>query len=72
MATPGMAIRGFNDLIQDPNTPFSRHPDDFRLFRLGSLNDDTGELESETAPVMLATGDQAAKEKADHGLKVAR
>lgn len=42
--TKGLAIRSFQEAVNDKNTPFSKYPDDFTMFELGSFDDNTGEL----------------------------
>lgn len=41
------AIRMFGDTCADPKTMFGAHPEDFDLYVLGEMNEDTGELKSE-------------------------
>lgn len=48
----GLAIRAFSDLVHDERSTVARHPDDFRLYELGTFDDATGKLES-TPPVPL-------------------
>lgn len=42
----GQALRAFMDLVKDPNSNCHRHPGDFRLYRLGYFEDESGKLES--------------------------
>lgn len=49
------AIRSFSDAVNDPNSEFSKHPEDYNLFVLGLFDQRTGELEA-SAPVHLITG----------------
>lgn len=44
--TNGQAIRAFSDLAYDKNTFVGRHPEDYRLFKIGMFDDSTGLLES--------------------------
>jgi len=44
MASNGLAIRAFSDLVSDPKTTLNRHPDDFQLFVIGEYDDNSGEL----------------------------
>jgi len=57
----GMAIRAFSDSINDPNHAFSRHPDDYTLFEIGTFGDTEGHLEPHTKPVSLGNGVQYVK-----------
>lgn len=55
----GSAVRSFQDEVNREtadNTMF-HHPQDFRLFHLGSFDDVVGSFES-IHPVMLSSGDQ--------------
>lgn len=47
------AMRQFGDVATDPNTNINRHPDDYRLCRLGEWDDQSGEFTSEK-PTTLA------------------
>jgi len=49
----GQALRQFGDWVQDSNTPLHRHPEDYRLFHVGTFDDQTGELEA-FRPVFLS------------------
>lgn len=44
MGTVGEALRAFQDLVQDERTTVSRHPEDFKLVRLGMFDNKTGEF----------------------------
>ncbi len=37
--TTGEAIRTFTDAVNEPNSPFNRHPEDFNLFEIGVFDD---------------------------------
>lgn len=54
--TEGEAIRVFKDMLSDPNTPQNKHPDDYDLYLLGTFDDQTGYIETETKPRKLADG----------------
>ena len=51
-----VAMRTFQDLVADPQTEIHRHPDDFKLYLVGSFDDNTGVLAPEVQPVFLAHG----------------
>ncbi len=38
------AIRMFADTVKDENSMLAKHPEDYELYKLGSFNDDTGEI----------------------------
>lgn len=42
--TTAMAIRGFGQACQDPDTMFNRHPADYTLFEIGEFSDETGAI----------------------------
>lgn len=45
--TAGQAIRSFRDEINRPDSELNRHPEDYELYRLGTFNEQTGEIKSE-------------------------
>lgn len=52
----GQAVRSFSDSIQNPESEFAKHPDDYTLFHLGEFDVRTGQLELLKAPVSLGCG----------------
>lgn len=42
------AIRMFGDTVRDKSSILGQHPEDYALYGLGTMDDDTGELKSET------------------------
>lgn len=50
----GQAVRFLQDLVRDNKTSISQHPEDFRLYLLGTYHPNTGLFESLTAPEYLA------------------
>lgn len=54
----GSAIRGFGDEINrvDANNMFSKHPEDFDLFLLGTYDDSCARFELLEAPRQIAIG----------------
>lgn len=38
----GEALRVFTDLLRDPNSQQSKHPDDYDLYIIGTFDDQTG------------------------------
>jgi len=40
----GQAIRGFEEVVNNPESALCRHPGDFTLFELGELDQETGQL----------------------------
>ena len=53
--TESLALRGFSDAVNDPQGPFVKHPEDFRLFRIGRINLRTGAIVPES-PVRIGIG----------------
>lgn len=43
-STDGAASRSFMDLANDANTTIGRHPADYVLFRIGTYDDQKGEM----------------------------
>lgn len=41
----GMATRSFQDCITDQTHAFGKHPQDYTLFKIGTFNDKTSEIE---------------------------
>lgn len=41
------AIRWFGDMVVNKDTPMSKHPEDYQLFKIGVMDDQTGEFKSE-------------------------
>lgn len=42
------AIRMFGDTVRDKSSMLGQHPEDYALYGLGTMDDNTGELTSET------------------------
>lgn len=53
----GAAIRSFLDACTNKETPMSRHPADYRLYRVGSFDDHSGTFTPET-PSLLSSGSE--------------
>lgn len=49
------AIRSFEDAVNQKDSEFGRHPEDYILFRLGEFDQRTGEIELE-GPESLVLG----------------
>lgn len=43
-ATAGVALRSFEDSVNDGSSPFYKHPEDYILFEVGSFDEATGIL----------------------------
>ena len=57
--TDGAAVRMFSDLAVDADHVVGRHPEDFKLFRIGDFNDNSGEIQPE-APVCVGKAHELA------------
>lgn len=42
MAAQGIALRNFSDLVNDPQTSVFKHPEDYKLYKVGSFDDNSG------------------------------
>lgn len=48
------ARRLLSDVVADGQTPMSKHPEDFRLVRIGEYNDNSGALSPLAQPEFIA------------------
>jgi len=53
IATEGLAVRGFEAACADPKSPFREHPEDYRMFEIGTWDPRTGKLTSLDQPKYL-------------------
>lgn len=53
--TVGQATRAFYDAVDDPQTGLSKHPEDYKLYKLGIIDDNTGEITSVFPPELIAS-----------------
>lgn len=51
----GVATRDFQSLVNDDNSPFSKFPADYTLFKIGTFDDGTGQVEN-LSPENLGNG----------------
>lgn len=42
-----VAERAFNDMSKNPQLPYGQHPKDYCLYRLGTFDDHSGQIEGE-------------------------
>lgn len=54
----GVALRNFSDLVNDPKTEVSRHPEDYTICELGTYDDTTGTFEGLVSPKPLGNASQ--------------
>jgi hypothetical protein len=48
------AIRTFGDIVRDQKTMIAKHPEDFCLMRLGTMNTESGKIGLEEDPLLIA------------------
>ena len=58
----GQAVRFLQDLVRDPKTSISQHPEDFRIYQLGSYSPNSGTFENLPAPEYLAKASDFVEE----------
>ena len=58
----GHMVRAFSDMANNPEHPIGAHPEDFALIKVGTWNDGTGDLHSQSN-VTLITGLEAVARK---------
>lgn len=52
----GEARRGFGDAVSDPKTGLHAHPEDYRLYQIGTYDVHTGKLTSLDPLLLCASG----------------
>lgn len=55
MQTKGLALRSWEDTVNDQQTTFYKHPGDFTLFEVGEYDDQTGEVVNWETKISLGT-----------------
>ncbi len=56
--TKGLAIRSFTEIINDRNHNFSKYPEDYTLFELGTFDDAKAKFDMFPAPQSLGVGNE--------------
>ncbi len=51
--TNGQALRVLADIVQDPKTTINKHPSDYKLYRLGSVDDNSGVITPLPVPELI-------------------
>lgn len=51
---PAVALRTFQDLVNDSQSVVNRYPDDFQLFQFGQFDESTGLFDLSDRPVFLS------------------
>ena len=57
--TIGLAMRSFIDEVNNRESPFHAHPDDYTLYEIGEFDDNTGALVSFEFPRLVIRGKEA-------------
>lgn len=72
--TNGQAMRMFGDTVEDTNSNFHKHPEDYALYYLGEFDDASGKLtDAPTAEYLARANDFGARKAAEdlHNLRPA-
>lgn len=67
MKSKGEALRGWMDVVNDKNTAFNKHPEDYTLFELGEWDDETAQYTNLPAPLAIAPALEYIKESSTSG-----
>jgi len=52
----GVAIRQFEDLVNGPDSIYTRHPEHFELYQVGIFNDADASFDCSAPPFILSNG----------------
>lgn len=55
LRTTGEAIRAFHDLCNDPQSTINKHPDDYRMFYVGTFDQELGIFNELAKPELVST-----------------
>lgn len=56
----GMALRAFEDEVNNDRSRIHAHPEDYSLYKLGSFNDESGKIDS-NIPEFMVKGSSVLK-----------
>lgn len=59
----GQAIRAFEDAVNDVQSPYHKHPEDFAIFHIGEWDDSTGVITPLKNPVPVEEALNVMKNK---------
>jgi len=59
MANKAMALRAFTDLANDSQSSINKHPGDYKLYKIGTFNDENSNIESIEIPELIAHASDA-------------
>lgn len=54
MQNDNMAKRAFFDLVNDPQSQVNKHPSDYKLYNIGTMDDATALIEGTEIPNIIA------------------
>lgn len=54
----GLALRSFADICKDRESQIAHHPADFKLYKLGTFNDNTGSITPLAIPEFVASASE--------------
>lgn len=66
--TVGLAMRAFQQLVQDQTTTVGQNPEDFTFFEVGTFDNNTGRVVPYDALVPVATALDFVNEEPSHGV----
>lgn len=58
----GQAARAFEDEAAQPDSMINKHPEDYRLYRIGEYHQETGKIIPEDVPKFVCDGKQVKGE----------
>ena len=53
MQNNAMALRAFSDLVNDPQSSINKHPSDYKLYKIGTFNDENANIKSSEIPELI-------------------
>lgn len=59
--TNGEALRAWMDVVNDPQSDFFRHPEDYTLFLVAEFDESKGQFINETSPLSIASAMEMRK-----------
>lgn len=57
----GMAVRSFQDEVNNPDSPMYKHPEDYDLYQLATFDDESGAFDGMPRPTMIAVGKDSVR-----------
>jgi len=61
MDTVGQATRALDGIVNSPETNVNKYPKDFKLYKLGTFDDNSGKLTSLDVPEFIAEANEFLK-----------